>query len=235
LVTPLYARVGRKLIESIIHPTVVRDAGALTTFAVRPMGIAEAIRRALVREEREFAETNWSDAFCSSGEPRSWGGVRFGARLVDSRTVTVSVPAADAFAPIQAIGGATGWYQLNWLWRLRGFLDLLAGGAGMRRGRPHPTQLHVGDTVDFWRVEVVEANRRLRLVAEMKLPGRAWLEFEVTGDGMLTTIRQTAIFDPAGWAGLIYWYLLFPLHRLVFVGTLHGIARAALHKKGNCR
>ena len=101
----------------------------------------------------------------------------------------------------------------------------------MRRGRPHPTLLHVGDTVDFWRVEVVEPNRRLRLVAEMKLPGRAWLEFEVIGDGLLTTIRQTAIFDPVGWAGLSYWYVLFPLHRLVFAGMLQGIARAALHKK----
>ena len=235
LVTPLYARVGRKLIESIIHPTVVRDPAALRTFAVRPVGIEEAIRRSLAREEREFAETRWSDALSSSGEPQSWGGVRFGARLVDSRTVSVDVPPADAFTPIQAIGGATGWYRWNWLWRLRGFLDLLGGGAGMRRGRPHPTLLHIGDTVDFWRVEVIEPNRRLRLVAEMKLPGRAWLEFEVTGDGLLTTIRQTAIFDPVGWAGLSYWYLLFPLHRLVFAGMLQGIARAALDKKCNSR
>ncbi len=233
LVTPLYARVGRKLIESIIHPTVVRDAAALRTFAVRPVEIEEAIRRALAREEREFGETRWSDAFSSSGEARSWGGVRFGARIVDSRSVTVAVPAADAFAPIQAIGGATGWYWWNWLWRLRGFLDLLGGGAGMRRGRPHPTLLHVGDTVDFWRVEVLEPNCRLRLAAEMKLPGRAWLEFEVTGEGLLSTIRQTAIFDPVGWAGLSYWYVLFPVHRLVFAGMLRGIARAALYKSNS--
>src|ERR1051325_666989 len=172
LVTPLYARVGRKLIESIIHPTVVRAGVALRTFAVRPVGIEEAVRRALAREEREFGETRWSDAFSSSGEAQSWGGERFGPRIVDSRSVNLAVSAADAFAPIQAIGGATGWYQWNWLWRLRGFLDLLAGGTGMRRGRPHPTLLHVGDTVDFWRVEALEPNRRLRLVAEMKLPGR---------------------------------------------------------------
>ena len=235
LVTPLYARVGRKLIESIIHPTVVRDPAALRTFAVRPVGIEEAIRRALAREERKFAETRWSDALSASGEPQSWGGVRFGARLVDSRTVSVDVPAAEAFAVIQAIGGANGWFRWNWLWRLRGFLDLLAGGAGMRRGRSHPTLLHVGDTVDFWRVEAIEPNRRLRLVAEMKLPGRAWLEFEVTGNGLLTTIRQTAIFDPVGWAGLAYWYALFPIHRLVFAGMLQGIARTALHQKSNSR
>jgi uncharacterized protein YbjT (DUF2867 family) len=227
LVTPLYARVGRKLIESIIHPTVVRDAAAITTFAVRPIGIEEAIRRAVAREEQEFAETRWSDALSSSGEPQSWGGVRFGRRLVDSRTVSVGVPSAVAFAPIQVIGGAIGWYGWSWLWRLRALLDLLAGGVGMRRGRPNPVLLNVGDTIDFWRVEALEPNRRLRLAAEMKLPGRAWLEFEVTSNGPATTIRQTAIFDPVGWLGSVYWYALFPLHQLVFASMLRGIARAA--------
>ena len=227
LITPLYARVGRKLIESIIHPTVVRNDAALLTFAIRPTGIEQAIRRALAREEREFAETRWSDAVSSAGESRAWGGVRFGTRLIDSRSVSVTAPAAAAFARIQAIGGETGWYRWNWLWRLRGLLDLLVGGAGMRRGRPHPVRLHVGDTVDFWRVEVFEPNRRLRLAAEMKLPGRAWLEFEVMSDGPLTTIRQTAIFDPVGWLGRLYWYGVFPLHQLVFSGMLREIARVA--------
>lgn len=228
LVTPLYARIGRKLIESILHPTVVRDTAASRTFAIRPMGIEEAVRQALAHEEREFAETRWSDALSSSGEPRSWGGVRFGTRLADSRTVRVAVPAAAAFAPIQVIGGDTGWYRWNRLWRLRGFLDRLVGGVGMRRGRPHPVLLSVGDPVDFWRVEAVEPNRRLRLVAEMKLPGRSWLEFEVTAEGTSTTIQQTAIFDPLGWFGRLYWYALFPLHQLVFAGMLRGIASAAL-------
>lgn len=99
-----------------------------------------------------------------------------------------------------------------------------ASRRGMRRGRPHPALLKAGDTVDCWRVELLEPNRRLRLAAEMKLPGRAWLEFEVIGDASLTSIRQTAIFEPAGWAGLAYWYALFPLHRLVFAGMLQGIA-----------
>ncbi len=228
LITPLYARIGRKLIESIIHPTVVRDDAALRTFDVRPIGIEEAIRRALAHEEREFAETRWSDSLSSSGEPRSWGGVRFGTRLVDSRTVSVAASPAAAFAPIQVIGGDTGWYAWNWLWRLRGFLDLLVGGVGMRRGRPHPALLRVGDTVDFWRVEALEPNRRLRLAAEMKLPGRAWLEFEVLAGGASTTIQQTAIFDPAGWFGRLYWYALFPLHQIVFAGMLRGIASEAL-------
>lgn len=227
LVTPLYARVGRKLIASITHPTVVRDRSADTVFAVRPMGIQQAIRRAIAGEERKFAETRWSDALSSAGYPTSWGGVRFGTRLVDSRVVRVATTIEAAFEPIQRIGGDTGWYAWNWLWRVRGFLDLLAGGVGMRRGRPHPTLLHVGDTLDFWRVEALEPDRRLRLAAEMKLPGRAWLEFEVDSENSATVIRQTAVFDPVGWRGRMYWYALYPFHQVVFSGMLRGIARAA--------
>ena len=226
LVTPLYARIGRKLIESIIHSTVVQNPSALETFPVRPMGVDEALRRAIGNEERQFATTRWSDALSSSGALPAWGGVQFGSRLVDSRTVRVATTPARAFAAIQRIGGDTGWYAWNWLWRLRGFLDLLAGGVGMRRGRRSPTMLRVGDTVDFWRVETVEPNR-LRLVAEMKVPGRAWLEFEVSGDGSSATIRQTAIFDPVGLLGRAYWFGLYPLHQLVFAGMLRGIAQAA--------
>jgi uncharacterized protein YbjT (DUF2867 family) len=230
LVTPLYARIGRKLIESIVHSTVVRDAAALETFAVRPIGIDDAIRNAIRREEREFALTRWSDALSSSGALPTWGGVQFGSRLVDSRTVSVATTPDAAFGPILRIGGNTGWYAWNWLWRLRGYLDLLVGGIGMRRGRRSDTSLSVGDTVDFWRVEALEGNL-LRLAAEMKLPGRAWLEFEVTGNGTSSTIRQTATFDPVGLLGRAYWYGLFPLHHLVFGGMLRGIARAALRER----
>lgn len=227
LVTPLYARVGRKLITSLIHSTIVHDDRALAAFAVRPIGVQEAVRRALSREDQEFAETRWSDAVSSVGHPRSFGGVRFGTRLVDARTIRVAAPAASCFAPIQAIGGETGWYRYNWLWRLRGFIDLLVGGPGMRRGRPHPFLLKTGDTVDFWRVEEFEPNQRLRLNAEMKLPGRAWLEFEVKADGEETVIYQTAIFDPIGWLGRAYWYGIYPLHHLIFGGMLKAIGRAA--------
>ncbi len=229
LVTPLYARIGRRLIESIIHSTVVRDPAALSVFAVRPVGIEDAIRSAMASEDREIAATRWSDALSSSGPQPAWGGVQFGSRLVDSRTLGVSARPNAAFAPIRRIGGETGWYAWNWLWRLRGMLDLLMGGVGMRRGRRSPTTLRVGDTVDFWRVETLEPNR-LRLAAEMKLPGRAWLEFEVTGDGSSATIRQTATFDPVGLWGRAYWYALYPLHQLVFGGMLRGVARAAMRE-----
>ena len=228
LITPLYARIGRKLIESIVHPTVVRDESALKVFKIQPMGVEDAIRRAIDNEDKEFAETRWSDSLSSSGKMLSWFGVSFGSRLVDSRIVKVNMSPTLTFKPIQRIGGDTGWYAWNWLWQLRGFIDLLVGGVGMRRGRAHFEILRVGDTVDFWRVEEHDPNHFLRLAAEMKLPGRAWLEFEVTGDEFSSTIRQTAIFDPVGLLGLIYWYALYPLHQLVFAGMLRGIADKTL-------
>ena len=174
-----------------------------------------------------FSETRWSDALSSGGVQRTWGGVRFGTRIVDAREVQVSLPPEIAFTPIRRIGGKTGWYYANVLWRLRGFIDLLVGGVGSRRGRRDAEQLYPGDTVDFWRVETCEPNRRLRLVAEMKLPGRAWLEFEVEGDATSSRMHQTAIFDPVGLWGQLYWYALYPLHSLIFAGMLRNIARAA--------
>jgi len=227
LVTPVYARVGRKLIEGVRNPTLVKDPSALDAFSIRPRYLRDAIRRALVNEDRECAETRWSDAMSSGGDVPKWGGKRFGSRIVDSRVADVDAPASVAFAPIQRIGGQTGWYYGNWLWRIRGLLDLLVGGVGMRRGRRDPVDLRVGDALDFWRVEAFEPERRLRLAAEMRLPGRAWLEFEVSVREGKSRIRQTAIFDPVGLLGLAYWYALYPLHQLVFANMLKGIARAA--------
>jgi uncharacterized protein YbjT (DUF2867 family) len=227
LVTPLYARVGRKLVDSLRNPTIVRDPAALSEFPVTPRGPREAIARALVNEDREFAETRWSDAVSSGGLKEGYGGDLRGTRFVDTRATTVPLSAAQAFRPIRRIGGATGWYYGNALWRLRGFLDLLAGGIGLRRGRRSGDELHPGETLDFWRVETIEPDRLLRLRAEMKVPGRAWLQFEVTPAEGGTEIRQTAIFDASGLFGLLYWYSLYPFHRFVFAGMLRGIARSA--------
>jgi hypothetical protein len=227
LVTPIYSRVGRKLIDSLRYPTIVRDQSALQIFAIRPRGIREAISRALTNEEHEFAVTRWSDALSSIGNAASWGGRRFGSRIVDSRTAEVPRDRKAAFAPIRRIGGDTGWYYGNLLWRIRGFFDLLAGGAGLRRGRRNPESLVPGDTLDFWRVDAFEPDRLLKLHSEMKLPGRAWLEFEVTDVPTGTLIRQTAVFDPLGVAGLLYWYALYPIHQLVFAGMLREICRRA--------
>jgi uncharacterized protein YbjT (DUF2867 family) len=232
LVTPVYARIGRKLIDSMRNPTLVHDTSALTTFDIKPKGLREAIKRALRHEDQEFALTSWCDALSSAGKPHSWGGMKFGTRLVDSRTVQVSVAPASAFAPIQRIGGLNGWYFANVLWWVRGFFDLLVGGVGLRRGRRDPHTLSAGDALDFWRVEIFVPDRELGLVAEMKVPGRAWLQFEVQPNSRGSLIRQTAIFDPAGLAGLLYWYTLYPVHRWIFSGMLNGIAAVAGRRTG---
>jgi len=198
LVTPLYVRVGRKLIDSICHATIVEDQTALSAFKIRPCGFREAIAAALNANGRHL--------------------------MIDSRTIHVTASPEHAFAPIRRIGGTRGWYYANGLWQLRGLLDKLFGGVGLRRGRRDPDSLRVGDTVDFWRVEAIEPDRLLRLAAEMKLPGRAWLEFEVTRDSTGSIIRQTATFDPRGLLGRAYWYSVFPLHQFVFGGMLQGIA-----------
>ena len=228
LTTPVYACVGRKLIESVENESTVHDDRASRIFGIRPIGFREALRRAMLNEDQEYAATRWSDAISSGGMPQSWGGMRFGTRLVDSRAAHVAVSPTAAFAVIRRIGGAAGWYYADWLWRLRGFIDLCLGGVGMRRGRRHPEELAVGDTVDFWRVEAYEPNQRLRLAAEMRLPGRAWLEFDVKPHGNGALIRQTAVFDPVGLAGMMYWYGIFPLHTRLFAGMLRSLALRAL-------
>jgi len=231
LVTPLYARVGRELIDSIVHATEVRDDSARDVFRVRPMGVREAIATALRNEDREFAATRWFDAVCSAGGSGSRASARSGNRILDVRVREVPVSPERAFEPIARIGGRNGWYAYDALWRLRGLIDLLLGGVGMRRGRPESGQPRAGAALDLWRVEAYEPGRRLRLAAEMKLPGRAWLEFQVVPSGAGATIRQIAAFDPAGLSGLFYWYLLYPVHQLVFAGMLAGISRAALRAR----
>ena len=134
----------------------------------------------------------------------------------------------EAFAPVRRIGGRTGWYFCDWLWRVRGLLDLMTGGVGMRRGRPDPDTPLPGSTLDFWRVQLYEPGRRLRLLAEMRVPGRAWLEFLAEAKGRFTLLRQTAYFDPRGLGGLLYWYLLWPIHEVMFRGMLRRMAAAAL-------
>jgi uncharacterized protein YbjT (DUF2867 family) len=224
LVTPLYAPVGRALIEGVRNETVVRDDRASRVFGVTPRGLPDAVRRALENEDRDYAETRWCDAFASKtrGPERTYR-----TRVVDSRARRVRATADAAFRTVQRIGGETGWYFGDWLWWLRGMVDIAVGGPGLRRGRRHPERVRVGDTIDFWRVEGVDPPRLLRLRAEMRLPGRAWLQFEVepleNGD---VEIRQTAIFDPIGLAGRLYWHGLFPVHALVFRGMLAGIERA---------
>jgi uncharacterized protein YbjT (DUF2867 family) len=228
LVTPLQARVGRELIESVYHATVVSNDLALRTFAVRPAGIEKAIADALRAEDLAFAATRWSVPRSAMLANPSWGGTSIGNHLIFSRTIETKAPPSLAFAPIRRIGGATGWYYGRWLWELRAFADRLIGGPGMTHGRSRKETIEVGDRIDFWRVSAFEPDRKLTLAAEMKVPGRAWLDFEVEPNGAGSSITQTAIFDPKGLFGLLYWYASFPLHQLVFAGMLRAIEAAAL-------
>ncbi len=228
LVTPVFARVGRHLIESIRSATVVAHP-SLHVFGLTPMSVADAIRSTLENEDREHAQTRWCDALSSAAmQHRRFGASELGRRLVDARELAVAAPPAQVFAAVERIGGANGYFAHDWLWRLRGFLDLLVGGVGLRRGRRHPTRLAVGEVVDCWRVEALERGRRLRLVGEMKLPGRAWLDFEVAPAPGGAVIRQVATFDPLGFAGLAYWFSIYPAHAFVFRDMLAGIAARAL-------
>lgn len=228
LVTPVYAQVGRKLIEGLRVPTVVTDDSALKEFGFTPEPVSEAVARALRNEDEDFAATRWNDALSSGAEPRAWDGARFGSRLLDSRVIEVNAPIERAFQPIERIGGASGWYYATWLWKIRGFIDKVSGGVGIRRGRRDPYNLRLGDTVDWWRVEQIDRPTLLLLRAEMRLPGRAWLEYELEAtSNTSTTIRQTAIYDPVGLPGLLYWYAVSPFHYFIFGGMLREIKSSA--------
>ncbi len=225
LITPLYARVGRHLIEGVRNATIVTDTRALNKLPVAPRGVGEAIALAIADEGS--LRSRWQDALT----PRRKLGHRANPlkkQMVDSRWVRVAAPPSAAFDPIQRIGGATGWYYGNRLWQVRGVIDLLVGGVGMRRGRRHPVELVAGDMLDFWRVEAIDPPVLLRLSAEMKLPGDAWLQYRVEPDGDGAVIRQTAFFDPSGLAGRLYWYALAPAHQVIFPRMLRGIAASVI-------
>lgn len=204
LVTPAQARVGRALVDGLRNATIVRSPDAAETFPIRPMPLQEAIVRALEENAEERLKR-------------------------DARRVVVDVAPADAFAPIRRIGGGSGWYFANLFWRARGWIDRVLGGVGMARGRRDAECCRAGDVIDGWTVAAYEPDRRLRLQADLKMPGRGWLEFEVTplDDGRRSEIRQTATFDPRGVLGRAYWLAMLPVHALIFRGLLRSIARRA--------
>lgn len=233
LVTPLYFRVGRHLIEGLRNETVVDNEDAGRDFPeISPMGVDAAIARALESQDREYAETRWSDARSTVPSTKQVAGEGSGRRYMDRRTMDVPSSPDRVFGVISCIGGAKGWYSLTWLWSLRGLLDQMVGGVGSRRFRHDPVCAIPGDTLDFWRVEAVEPDRRLLLAAEMRAPGRGWLQFELVplADGQ-TRMVQTAMWDPVGIFGRLYWQVLRPLHALVFRGMIRGIARESVRGK----
>ena len=225
LVTPVYARVGRILIDSIRHETVVKDDRASRDFDVRPVGMRAAIEEAVRDEDRMYTTSTWSSLLSPNSKQRNSQLRRAGNLLFDYREALVNAPPHVAFATIRRIGGKTGWYYGDRLWALRGMMDSMLGGVGHRRSRRDPDNLEVGDAVDFWRVEAFEPDRRVRLAAEMKVPGRAWLEFEVAPHNSGSVVRQSAVFQPFGTFGRLYWLALSPVHGFIFAGMLRNICR----------
>ncbi len=226
LVTPLSHRIARPLAEGLRNRVVCRDDTAARLMPQRLLTIREAIDAALGNTRAHDIETAWFDAGPMPGDP-DWSG---GKVFVDRRATEVSAPPEVVYDTVTRIGGDQGYYAADWLWRVRGWLDHLMGGPGLRRGRRDPARLAYGDALDFWRVTGVEAPRRLELRAEMKLPGEALLSFEIRPNDRAAascTLIQTARFKPRGLSGLAYWYAVMPLHGVVFNGMLQGIRRAA--------
>ncbi len=229
LVTPIPAAIARPLVLGLKNEVVVRDTLARQLFPeIVPLGFREAVRLALDKLDAGAVETTWSDALSSSQGDRPI--VRLENRegmILERRELRVAATPERVFAAVRRLGGRTGWLYMGWTWRVRGALDRLVGGVGMRRGRRDPVDLRPGDALDFWRVEAVEPPTLLRLRAEMKVPGRAWLQFEVREDEGQSVLAQTAFFAPKGLAGLLYWYVLYPVHALIFSGLVRRLAARA--------
>lgn len=228
LVTPVPAAIARPLIQALRNDVVVRDNLARELFpAIKLLDYDTAVRLALANLETGQVESAWSDALASSqGDAAPVLLATHEGIILERRQRLVQAPCAVVYGAFTRLGGETGWLCMNWAWTVRGFVDRMLGGVGLRRGRRDPQEVRAGDAVDFWRVEAVELNRLLRLRAEMKVPGRAWLEFQVEPvDARTSRLSQTAFFAPRGLAGLLYWYLLYPVHAVIF----SGMARALVH------
>lgn len=231
LVTPLPARTARSLISSLRSEVVVRSDDRIEAAT----SYREAVRRALAKSPSDV-ETRWADAGSSPSRPYpgdpTWSG---GTLFADIQHIPTEAHADLLYWAVARIGGDVGYYRFDWAWRVRGLLDQLVGGVGLRRGRRHPSEVRTGDAVDFWRVEAVEPGRLLRLRAEMKLPGEAWLQWEIveTGDG--SDLRQIAWFQPRGLWGRLYWYAVAPAHALVFPRMACAIAATAEERGFSCR
>lgn len=216
LVTPISARYAQPLIRGLKNEVVVRDNAAARDFpAIKPMGFEDAVVLALDRYKTEGPETAWFDAFAANRLQEDFEGVEEGM-LIDHRVRHTTASKESVFNVFASLGGAKGWLAANALWKLRGLLDTSIGGVGSHRGRRSTHHLRIGDVIDFWRVEALEPNTLLRLRAEMKIPGRAWLQFEAIKNEHGTTLHQTAFFEPKGLFGYIYWYGIIPFHAIIF-------------------
>jgi uncharacterized protein YbjT (DUF2867 family) len=233
--TPIPAAIARPLIESLKNENLVKSTVARQLFpTIQPIGYRLSLREALDQLQAGNVETTWSDSFAISQDDRPPVFMEtHEGMIMEHRQLKIDAPREAIFQTCIGLGGGRGWLYMDWAWRIRGVLDLILGGVGLRRGRRNPDALRIGDALDFWRVEALEPNSLLRLRAEMKVPGRAWLQFEIhpLPDGC-STLKQTAYFAPRGLFGFLYWYLLYPIHSLIFSGMIQKIAEKASRLKG---
>lgn len=228
--TPIPASLAKPLIEGLKNDVVVRDEKARELFPeIDPIGYEKAVRLAIRRIDTQDVETTWNDALLSSkGDERPVVLESKQGLNIERRMRIVDAGNEQVFKTFTGLGGEKGWLAFEWAWKLRGILDRMVGGVGFRRGRRSPEELRVGDALDFWRVEAIKENRLLRLRAEMKVPGKAWLEFQAQpANGNGTRLIQTAYFEPKGLFGLLYWYGLYPVHSLIFSSMIEHITKEA--------
>jgi uncharacterized protein YndB with AHSA1/START domain len=228
LVTPIPASIARPLIEGLRNENVVSDPIAAEIFPqIQPIGYRTAVERALAALQASNISTTWRDALSTSQSEAPVVLTTQEGMIVERRQRLVAAEPAAVFRAFTGLGGQRGWLYMNWAWEIRGFMDRLVGGVGLRRGRRDPDELRPGDALDFWRVEAIEPDHLLRLRAEMKVPGKAWLQFKVTDQDGQSNLSQTAFFAPKGLSGWLYWYALYPLHSLIFSGLIDQLARRA--------
>jgi uncharacterized protein YbjT (DUF2867 family) len=224
LVTPVSYNIARPLAEGMRNKVVVTNDLTQKLMPYEAMGVRESIRRALVRVNNNDVITRWTAAGPVPGDPEWAGGTVF----IDSRTVEITASEGRVYKAVCRVGGGHGWYSGDILWRIRGWMDKVIGGPGLRRGRRHPEEVGYGEALDFWRVIGIEKDKNLKLLAEMKLPGIATLEFNIEPtEKSVTKLVMSARFRPKGIVGLAYWYAVVPFHNIVFGGMLKGIKRAA--------
>lgn len=230
MITPIHWRIVLPLIEGLHAEIVVHDDLAHKLFPdIKPIDYQTAVHLALERLQSDKVETSWSDALViSQGDTRPFVLTTTEGMMIERRRLCLDLPPSPVFCAFTGLGGERGWLYLNWTWRFRGWMDKLVGGVGLRRGRRHPDDIRVGEALDFWRVEAVEPDRLIRLRAEMKLPGRAWLEFQSIPqpDGR-TQLTQIAYFAPHGVGGFLYWYSLYAIHSFIFSGLIRKVAERA--------
>jgi uncharacterized protein YbjT (DUF2867 family) len=236
MLTPLHWRALLPLIEGLHAESIVQDDIARMLFpTIELLDFKTAVSLALGRVANDNVETSWADALVTSaGDRRPYIFSQQEGMMIEERRKVVDLPPEIIFSTFTGLGGNRGWLYMDWLWEIRGWMDKVVGGVGLRRGRRSPDELYVGEALDFWRVEAIEPGRMMRLRAEMRVPGKAWLQFETTPMAdRQTLLTQTAYFAPRGLAGLLYWYSMYPFHLFIFSGMLNKVAkRAALLANG---